>query len=91
MAGFAGLAVLVAMVAQTSLAPAVDDAPPTRLGVMRAAAVCTRTRRENCEELDRYCVFNDCLLVRNDNNKYRTCARSCSDALLECEAGCDVH
>lgn len=59
---------------------------PTQL-----AAVCTRTHRENCEELDRYCVFNTCLLFRNDNNRYRTCARSCSDSFVECTATCDTR
>ena len=76
-AGLVGQAIFAATAAAT---------PPL---FTRVAEVCTRLKRENCEELDRYCVFSDCLVVRNDNNKYRACARACGEALANCEAACD--
>ena len=82
---------LLAMVGLAMSFPAFAGRADRSPALTRVAAACTRTHRENCEELDRYCVFNTCLLFRNDNNKYRTCARSCSDSFVDCTAACDAH
>ena len=85
MAAAAHLAIIAVIVSSTTVLA--EAAEPLRF--TRIASVCTRLKRENCEELDRYCVYNDCLIVRNDNNRYRACARACGEALSTCEAACD--
>ena len=84
-------ACLLALAGSATPWPALAGRADPSTAPTQVAPVCTRTHRENCEELDRYCVFNTCLLFRNANNRYRTCARSCSDSFVECTATCDTR